>query len=179
MKLLDILRNLIYSLKPNIFCPIFVSSSQRLAKVASPPLPESTVVDSKNLPRKSLIFLSKAGYARCLLPWIAVLGLTAGCFSRSTVMTRETFGDLLMGTPVATLEAEAGSPYSILNKGNGVQEYEYIERIDLGNALVAENHYYIVVKEGKVVGKHMCREKMPAYDLIYQEDPNHDYYPNP
>ncbi len=64
--LLDILRNLIYSLKPNIFCPIFVSSSQRLTKVASPPLHESTTVDSKNLPRKSLIFLSKAGYARCL-----------------------------------------------------------------------------------------------------------------
>ncbi len=68
--ILDILRNLIYSLKPNIFCPIFVSSSQRLAKVASPPLPESTTVDSKNLPRKSSIFLSKAGYARCLFKYL-------------------------------------------------------------------------------------------------------------
>ncbi len=65
-RLLHILRNLLCSEKPNIFCPIFLSSSQRLTKVASPPLPESTTVDSKNLPRKSLIFLSKAGYARCL-----------------------------------------------------------------------------------------------------------------
>ncbi|MES2122377.1 MAG: hypothetical protein V4492_06325 [Chlamydiota bacterium] len=53
-----------------------------------------------------------------------------------------------------------------------------IERIDNGNAIVAENHYFIIVQDNEVVGKYMTRETPPAYDLIYQEEPNYPGYPS-
>ncbi len=105
--LLDILRNLIYSLKPNIFSPIFVSSSQRLAKVASSPAPESTAVDSKNLPSKSLIFLSKAGYARCLFFVVIALFICCSC-ERNTKQVQDHVIRLNMKEEPATLDPRKG-----------------------------------------------------------------------
>ena len=55
------------SVKTNLFCPIFVSSSQRLMQVISTSLLESTFVDPKNLSRKSLVFPDKANFERGLL----------------------------------------------------------------------------------------------------------------
>lgn len=87
-------------------------------------------------------------------------------------MTSGNYDEIQMGTSISSIEQEYGKPYAVRSKGPGVQEYEYIERIDLGYHLVSENHYFIVVTDGKVVGKYTKRDKPPAYNLIYQEDPN-------
>ncbi len=97
------------------------------------------------------------------------------CFSRPALMTYAEFDDIELGTSIATLQSEIGEPYAIHDKKGGAQEYEYIERIDTGNNLAAENHYFLIVQDGKVTGKYMKRERPPAYDLIYQDQPN--YYP--
>lgn len=99
----------------------------------------------------------------------------ASCFSNNKMMTHNSYDTLKTGTPVSELTAQAGKPYAIHVKEDGSEEYEYIERIDNGVSVIAENHYFIVVREGEVVGKYMTRETPPAYDLIYQEEPN---YPN-
>jgi len=102
--------------------------------------------------------------------------LLTSCFSRSSLMTYETFDTVQIGTPIAVLQPEIGKPYAIHSK-DGMQEYEYVERIDTGgDLLIAENHYFLIVQDGKVVGKYMTREKPPAYNLIYQDEPNYPGY---
>lgn len=100
---------------------------------------------------------------------VAVLLLCSACASHSALMTYAEYVEL----PVGTTITQVGQPYAIHKKKDGTEEYEYIERIDSGNNIVAENHYFLIVREGKVVGKRMSREKPPAYDLIYQEEPNY------
>jgi hypothetical protein len=110
-----------------------------------------------------------------ILTTIALLTLTS-CFSRSSMMTYDNFDKVQIGTPIADLKPEIGRPYAIHHKESGSEEYEYVERINVGNNLIAENHYFLIVQNGKVIGKYMSREKPPAYDLIYQEEPNYPGY---
>ncbi len=98
------------------------------------------------------------------------------CFSRAALMTYSDYDKIAIGTPVSTLRSEIGKPYAIHHKEGGIEEYEYIERISTGNNLVAENHYFLIVENGKVIGKYLKRERPPAYDLIYQEEPNYPGY---
>lgn len=103
--------------------------------------------------------------------------LLCGCFAHSTVMTSEDFSTIQMGESIATVTKQVGEPYEITNATNGTKEYKYIERVAVGNRLLYENHYVLVVKDGYVVGKKTSQEKVPAFDLIYQDDPNHHQYP--
>lgn len=101
----------------------------------------------------------------------------ASCFSHPAYMTYETYDNVKMGTSIADVQSDLGKPYAIHKKEGGIVEYEYIERIDTGNNLVAENHYFLIVEDGKVTGKYVKREQPPAYDLIYQEQPNYQNDP--
>ena len=92
-------------------------------------------------------------------------------------MTYSEFNDVELGTSITSIETQIGKPYAIHDKKGGGQEYEYIERIDIGNNVAAENHYFLIVQDGKVKGKYMKRERPPAYDLIYQDEPNYPAYP--
>ncbi len=107
---------------------------------------------------------------------IAVLGILSACFSRSGAMTGDNFDTIQVGTPIATVESQMGKPYKVHSKGGNRDEYEYVERIDMGQCLVSENHYFLIVVDGQVVGKYVTREKSPSYDLIYVEDPNYPCY---
>ena len=100
----------------------------------------------------------------------------SGCFSKSAMMSQQTFSDVQVGTPIETIVHENGEPYSIENK-NGMEEYRYVERVTNGNRLVYENHFVLFVKGGIVVAKTVTQEKLPAFDLMYQDDPNHHQYP--
>jgi len=109
--------------------------------------------------------------------WSVVLSMMlTGCFSRSTVMTQESFSTVQVGAPISHVVDTMGEPYSIQEK-NGVEEYTYIERVTAGNRLIYENHYTLFVQNGVVIGKTTKQEKVPAFNLIYQEDPNHNQYP--
>ena len=87
-------------------------------------------------------------------------------------MTRQNFDEIQLGTPVSKFEEKVGEPYKITSLKEGSEEYEYIERIPLGDEIVEENHYFLIIKEGKVISKRINRERPPAYDLIYDADPN-------
>ncbi|MBS0607172.1 MAG: hypothetical protein KF898_10835 [Parachlamydiales bacterium] len=107
---------------------------------------------------------------------IFALMLLTACFSRSAAMTGENFDNIQIGTSIASVQSQVGKPYKIHSKGGNKEEYEYIERIDMGQCLVSENHYFLIVVNGQVTGKYIKREKSPSYDLIYIEDPNHPCY---
>ncbi len=110
------------------------------------------------------------------LAGLLLLCLLSSCFSRSSAMTDETYGSIQMGTPIESLYTQIGRPYAIHDKPNGVHEYEYIERIRNERSLVSENHYFLIVEDGKVVGKRVTQEKQRAFNLIYENDPNWDSY---
>jgi hypothetical protein len=96
--------------------------------------------------------------------------------SHSHMMTYDTYDHVQVGSSVESLMEKAGKPYATHLKKDGTVEYEYIERINQGNSRIAENHYFITVQEGMVVGKYVTRERPPPYDLIYQEEPNYPGY---
>ena len=104
-----------------------------------------------------------------------VFGLTllcCSCFSTSTIMTRQNFDQIQVGTTVADVQAKAGRPFAVYKQGDGTVEYEYIERIPMGEEIIEENHYFLVIQKGVVVGKRFGTEHPPAYDTIYDADPN-------
>ena len=98
--------------------------------------------------------------------------LLCGCFTRSQVISRGSFDDVQMGSPVADFEKQVGSPYKVRKLPDGSLDYEYIERIFMGEEVIEENHYYLRIKNGRIVAKRMNQEIPPAYDLIYEADPN-------
>ncbi len=92
--------------------------------------------------------------------------------SHGAIMTRNDFDNIETGTPVSEVVKQYGEPVRIRNYSDGSQGYEYIERLPIGEQTVVENNYFVVVKNGKVIGKRYNEEEPPAYDEIYEEDPN-------
>jgi hypothetical protein len=109
--------------------------------------------------------------------YLPLLLLLTACFSRASLMTRESFDSIDLGTSVTQLRTEAGEPYAIYSLAGDKEEYEYIERINMGNRLVSENHYFLTISNGQVVSKRSTSVQPPAYNILYQTDPNYSSYP--
>lgn len=108
---------------------------------------------------------------------LLIAPLLLGCFTRSAYLTQEKYNQIQVGDSISKVLDESGKPYSVDTKPSGEKVYKYIETISTGTRLVYENHYAFVVRDGKVVEKKQWQEQEPPYDLIYQDDPNHHYYP--
>lgn len=109
--------------------------------------------------------------------WILTLFLT-GCFSHSSLVTRCQYDEVQMGSSITQVQKALGKPYAVYDKGDKT-EYEYVEKIDRfdrDDNFTLENHYFIIVSGGKVVGKRMTVKQPPPYRLLYQEDPNNFDY---
>jgi hypothetical protein len=111
------------------------------------------------------------------IKYLFLMILLCGCFTRSAYLSQETYNSIQVGESISTVVDKAGDPYTVRTLKSGEQEYEYIELFSTGTSLVYYNHYFFVVKDGKIVGKRMVYRQEPPYDLIYQDDPNHPYYP--
>ena len=99
------------------------------------------------------------------------LFLLASCAS-GALMTRSDYENITMGTPVSEVVKQYGEPLTIRQNSDGSQDYQYVERIMMGDQTVQQNNYILVVKNGQVVSKHSSRKTPAAYDEIYEEDPN-------
>ncbi len=108
---------------------------------------------------------------------LCIFSLLMGCFGRSSLMTHECFDAVNLGSTVEELECIAGEPYAVHHLCDGEIEYEYVEKLSATTELMAENHYFFRVVNGHVVSKSIKIEKRPAYDLIYQADPNYPMFP--
>lgn len=125
-----------------------------------------------------------AGYAvkiagrlmnKCFIALFSIV--LVGCFSRGAYLTQEKFNQIQVGDSITKVLDESGKPYSVDTKPSGEKVYKYVETFSTGTRLIYENHYTFVVKDGRIVEKKQWQEQDPPYDLIYQDDPNHHYYP--
>ncbi len=87
-------------------------------------------------------------------------------------MTRPDFNGIELGTDIKEVVEQCGAPYRIQKKNDGSQEYEYVERVMMGEQVIQENRYFLTVKDGKVISKERVEKRPPAYNEIYDEDPN-------
>ncbi len=104
--------------------------------------------------------------------YLLLLLFLTSCFSRTALMTRESYDSITVGTHIADVQAQIGKPESVRSKGSDIEEYEYVERIRVNLDYTVENNYYLEVLNGIVVGKRMTTQRSPAYDLMYETEPN-------
>ncbi|MBS0648541.1 MAG: hypothetical protein JSS10_04860 [Verrucomicrobia bacterium] len=101
----------------------------------------------------------------------SALLLLAACAS-GAVMTRSDFDNIELGTPVTEVTKKYGDPIKVRTYKDGTQSYEYVERLPIGEQTVEENNYFLIIQNGQVVAKRYKQELPPAYDEIYDADPN-------
>lgn len=89
-----------------------------------------------------------------------------------SVMTRSDYENITVGTPISEVEQKYGQPITIKKYKDGTQGYQYVERIMMGEETVQQNWYTIIVKNGQVISKKYNYKTPPAYDEIYEQDPN-------
>ena len=70
-------------------------------------------------------------------------------------MTTSSFHEIPLGSTDSEVVSLAGKPYAIRKQSDGSLEYEYIERISAGGRDMEERHYYLLIKDGKVISKRM------------------------
>ena len=108
--------------------------------------------------------------------YIFCLGLLFlfGCATNSEIMTRDKYAEVEVGMKASDIEHRFGKPYQIVSREEGKETYEYIEKITMGTQVIEQRRYYIVIQDGKVVGKYMKLSNPPPFQAIYSDDP----YPN-
>lgn len=85
-------------------------------------------------------------------------------------MTADSFYSIPIGASTEEVVEMAGDPIRICNKGGGVQEYEYVERITAGARLLQENRYILTIENDKVTSKRVEKSSPPptqfdSYDM--------------
>ena len=109
---------------------------------------------------------------KCLFSLVFLFFL--GCVSNSEIMTRDAYAEIEVGMKASAIEHRFGKPYQIVSREGSQETYEYIEKITMGNQVIEQRRYYIVIQDGKVIGKYMKLSNPPPFEAIYSEDP----YPN-
>lgn len=102
---------------------------------------------------------------------LLALMLFTACAS-GAIMTHHDFDAIELGTPIMEVTKKYGNPLKITRQKDGSEVYEYIERLPIGAETVQENNYKLIIKNDQVVSKKYNQELPPAYDEIYDEDPN-------
>jgi outer membrane protein assembly factor BamE (lipoprotein component of BamABCDE complex) len=73
------------------------------------------------------------------------------------MMTAASFYSIPVGATKEEVVSQAGSPSRIVNKGGGVQEYEYVERLRAGARTLQESRYIFTLQDDKVTAKRVER----------------------
>ena len=72
-------------------------------------------------------------------------------------MTADSFYSIPVGATREDVLSQAGSPMRVVNKGGGVQEYEYVERLTVGARTLQESRYIFTIQDDKVTNKRIER----------------------
>jgi len=86
-------------------------------------------------------------------------------------MTADEFASIPIGSTTEEVRAQHGDPYSIFSRGGNTDEWEYIERLDVGGVIVNQRHYFLIITNGKVVGKRTELLRPPPYQPTRTDDP--------
>ncbi len=110
--------------------------------------------------------------SKLLYLFLLILISLTGC--KTPLMTKQGFAMIEPGMSIKEVEKKYGKPYNIHSRDGNSDIYEYIERMVMGPETVAQWRYYLIVSNGKVVGKYVKHSSPPAFEQIYSDDP----YPN-
>lgn len=111
--------------------------------------------------------------------WVCLFVLGA-CASGGHPLTMNSFYEIPVGASQEEVVRTAGKPYAIHTKEDGTVEYEYIERFKIGGRDANERHYYLVMKDGKVISKRVKQISPNPYGFDsyeMQTTQNHDEDP--
>jgi hypothetical protein len=84
---------------------------------------------------------------------LPLLLLVVAACSASANMNLNSFNQIDLGESSTHVVSSVGQPYSVQQKGDGVVEYKYIERIKAGGRDLEDRYYFLTIKDGKVIGK--------------------------
>ncbi|MBP9842039.1 MAG: hypothetical protein KBC64_06405 [Simkaniaceae bacterium] len=102
---------------------------------------------------------------------LLILFLTA---CQSKMMTGEDYAMVQIGEPIEQVTAVYGRPYTIHSRDQESEVYEYGEKIIMGTTIISQKRYYLIVKDGRIVGKYSKITNPSPIQSIYANDP----YPN-
>ncbi len=83
------------------------------------------------------------------------------CANGRQLMTMEQFYDYPIGMTSDELIGKAGQPYDTKTIDDGQVEYEYIERIMIGNRFAETRHYFFILKDNKLQSKRIEESTRP------------------
>lgn len=87
----------------------------------------------------------------------------AACSSGGHIAAMQSYNDVPIGATEVQVVETMGEPNSTKNLDDGSVEYTYVERIKIGGRDAETRRYRIVLKDGKVVSKHIDQSSPPAY----------------
>ena len=98
---------------------------------------------------------------------IACCALCLGVIScrSSKLVTQEQFVETTLGEDCTALRARLGVPYEVRQPRPGVEEYVYIERIQVSANRMQFNEYVFTVVNGKVIGKSVNTSSSPMFQF--------------
>jgi len=82
-----------------------------------------------------------------LTVWLGSCGIS------SALVTMDSFQDVPVGASSSEVVEMLGEPYAIHKKSDGAMEYEYIERLSAGSRDFRERHYFLLLKDDRVVSR--------------------------
>jgi hypothetical protein len=97
--------------------------------------------------------------------WIALLFVMTGC-AAAPLMQESYYNHVSPGANVADIEAIYGAPYEVRELPNGMQEYCYVQRVELGKSAVDQLEFVFTVSQGRVVGKHCKRNSTSNFQFF-------------
>ena len=95
--------------------------------------------------------------------YLTSLLFLASCFAGGSAVSLDTFQDVSIGSSQPEVVTALGKPYAVRNKPDGSIEYEYIERFQTGGRTINERHYFILMKEGRVISKRVSQSSPTPY----------------
>lgn len=101
-----------------------------------------------------------------------VLSFLVAC--QTKMMTSEDYATLQLGEPIEAVTAVYGRPYTIHSRDHESEVYEYGEKIIMGTTIVSQKRYFLIVRDGKIIGKYSKITNPSPIQSIYANDP----YPN-
>lgn len=81
------------------------------------------------------------------------------------LMQESYFNQVATGSLISEVEIVYGSPFQIRQLPSGLQEYIYIQRINLGRSAIEQMEYIFLVNQGIVVSKDCKQSGTPCFQL--------------
>lgn len=103
---------------------------------------------------------------KILLRLFLTVSFLTSC-ATAPLMQESYFDQVATGVRIADIEASYGEPYEIRNLHNGMQEYTYIQRIDLGSSAVEQLEFiFLVNSQGHIVSKQCQRKGTSSFCFV-------------